>query len=462
MPAPVQNIGFDETYNSNQDGSNTTPSGGVGSSQPAGGTGPGGSGTGNNGTGTGSNNDSNVTNTTNSNLFVFNISSNQTTFTSLLNGEVVGNNKRIRITKESLAKENKRIEIKKQGYFTNEYYIIELVDDNSPIIINPNIDQPLGINTKDVVLTYYRGGQVVGTPKSIRNIVSSDLTFNLTKRGGGDTYEEPKSYTASFNISGGQASVSVLKNGNKAAEFFPKKGASSYSDVEGTKYTIRSSDTTLYRITNLLFTSATNEEELSANAGESLEVTVTLNSDYIFDIIVEEVPQGTPAKDPQIQLVKDGAREYNINSKTGVPLMFRKNADVEAITVVIGDEVFEFDDLDAGNLCGITIPHSAFKKIGKYNVKIFPFSFDDYENQVRPAKPADNVQTKRVTEKKVVKEEVVVEKPKVEDKYNKYRPKTDSGRPVYLDSVSNLSDPTNPFTNDGSFVNRPSDNLNQL
>ena len=461
MPAPVRDIGFDEIYNPDNGNQNSQPSGGGGDSQPAGGNGPGGS-----GTGTGSNNDSNVTNTTNSNLFVFTINSNQKQFVSLVNGESVADNKSIRITRESLAKENKKIQIKKQGYFSDEYYLVEMVDDGAPIIKNQNFDQPLGINTKDIVLSYYKSGRLVGTPKSIRNTVSSELKFNLTNLKGRDEYEEPGKYRVTFSIGGsGKGSpVSILKNGNKNAEFFPKAGVSEYEDVDGTKYTIRSSDLTLYRITKIYF----GNEELLANAGESLQFDVTLKDNYSFQIETEAIPQRASAKDPQIELVKDGAREYNINSKTGVPLMFRKNADVEAITVVIGDEVFEFDDLDRGNFCGVTIPHSAFKKIGKYNVKIFPFSFDDYENQVRPAEPADVVQTKPVTKKKVVKEEVVVEQPKVEDKYNKYKPKSGGGsgggggRPVFLDSGADLFDPTNPLTNDGSFVNRPSNNLNQL
>lgn len=403
-----------------------------------------------------------------SNIFVFNISSNEKSFTTLLNGNAVANNKLIRISRADIAKENKRIEIKKTGFRNNsEYYIVEMIPDDAPIINNPNFDQPLGIGTKDVVLTKYVNGQIVDTPTSIRNSTSVQLNFNLTKINGGDEYEEPKLYNVSFNVSGGQAAVSVLKNGNKSAEFFPKNGASNYSDVDGTRYIIRSSDTTLYRITNILYTSAYKEEELSANVGESLELIVTLNSDYIFDIIVEEVSQGTPAKDPQIELVKDGAREYNINSKTGVPLMFRKNEDVEAITVVIGEDVLEFDNLDSGNLCGITIPHSSFKNIGKYNIKIFPFSFDDYENQVRPAEPADRIETKKKEIKYNIREELVEEAPKVEDKYNPYKPKPAGGSGGggsrgdigLFDGL--INDPTNPFTNDGSFVDRNINDVNR-
>ena len=398
-----------------------------------------------------------------SNLFVFNISSNETGFTTYVNGDVVGDNKRIRISRESLAEASKKIEVKKDGYINNEYYLIEMIDDGTPIIKNPNIEQPLGINTKDIVLTYYRNGQMVLTPQSIKNKVSSDLVFNL-KKANIDVPTDSSKYKITFNISGKGSPVSILKNANKNAEFFPKVGISEYEDIDGTKYIIRSSDSTLYRVTKIYF----NNEELLANAGESLELNVTLKDNYTFNIETEEVSQGTPAKDPQIQLVKDGAREYNINSKAGVPLMFRKNADVDAITVIVGEDVLEFDDLDKGDLCGITIPHSVFKNIGKYNIKIFPFSFDDYENQVRPAKPAERVETKQIksnTKKKIVKEEVVIETPKVEDIYNPYNPTIGSGgRPITIDPIQESLNQTNnkpiPGGNDGSFVNRPVDNRN--
>ena len=435
MPAPIKDIGFDEIYNPNNGNPVSQPFGG-GGVLPS------------DGTGTNDGSTNNTIDTVNSNLFVFTITSNQKQFVSLVNGEVAGDSKLIRITRESLAKETKKIEIKKEGYLSDEYYLVEMVDDGAPIIKNQNFDQPLGINTKDIVLSYYKGGRLVGTPQSIRNTIGSELKFNLTNLKGAGGYEEAGKYKVTFSISGKGSPVSILKNGNKNAEFFPKVGISEYEDVDGTQYTIRSSDSTLYRITKIYF----GNEELLANVGESLQLNVTLKENYSFQIETEEIFQGTPAKDPQIQLVKDGAREYNINSKTGVPLMFRKNADVEAITVVIGDEVFEFDDLDKGDLCGITIPHSAFNKIGKYNVKIFPFSFDDYENQVRPSIPSERVETKQVTPQKVVKEEVVVETPKVEDKYNKYKPKVGGGRPVFSDGIVNSLD--------GSFFNIPVDNRN--
>ena len=449
----IENIDFDQTTLT-QDGV-----GGGGGTSPTGGGGTGGS---NSGGASSTTQTSTLTN-----LFVFNISSNESSFTTLLNGETVGDNKRIRITRDDLSRGVKRIEVRKNGYSNNEYYTIEMVDDGLPIIDNPNIEQPLGISTKDIVLTKYtkKPNRVVGTPVSIKNEVSSNLSFTFNKLRGGDEYEESKSYTSSFNVSGKGSPVSVLKNGNKKAEFFLKSGASSYSDVEGTTYTISSSDLSLYRITNILYTSSNQEKELTANAGESLQITVNLNSDYIFDIITEEIKQPVPALNPQIELVKTDARTYNLSSKAGVPLMFRKNADVQAITVIVGDDVLEFDDLDAGSLCGITIPHEVFDKIGKYNVKIFPFSFDDYEQQVRPVEKGDTIQNKPVEAKFNVKEEVKLPPVDANDKYNPYTPKGSGGggsRPVTIDPIQEALNRTeeNFGVRDNSFVDRPVDNRN--
>ena len=335
-----------------------------------------------------------------------------------------------------------------------------MVDDGIPIIDNPKLNNSLGITTKDVVITKYlkKSDTIVEFPISIGKRTSYDLSFKFVKNSGVDTTEEAIKYKIKFNIIGSGTPVSILKNSNKNAEFFPNVGLTEYEDFDGTKYVIRSSNTSLNRITKIRWD---NEELSPTNTNESLELAITLKNNYSFQIETEEVFQGTPSADPKIELINTDARRYNINSKVGVPLMFRKNNDVQAITVIVGDDVLEFDDLDSGNLCGITIPHSVFKNIAKYNIKIFPFSFNDYENQVRPAEPADIIQTKAIVRDKVIKEKVVKETPTKEDIYNPYVPTSGGGgggRPAFLDSGFDFFDPTNPFSNGGDFIERPNRN----
>lgn len=235
-------------------------------------------------------------------------------------------------------------------------------------------------------------------PVSIKNTTSSTLSFNLTIGEVGVGTEKNKIKFLIGDVEG--APVSVVKNSKSSAEFFPTTGESEYEDVKGTKYLIRSADTTLYRISGMVITNDSNQPKvLEANSGETLETTITLNSDYEISISLEKVPVPDDELDPQISLVKTDPRRYNINEKSGVPLLIQKNEDVQAITIIVGDDILEFDELDDSDIIGITIPHRVFNKIGQYNIKLFPFSFDDYENQVREEEEPITITPKVVTPK---------------------------------------------------------------
>ena len=173
--------------------------------------------------------------------------------------------------------------------------------------------------------------------------------------------------------------------------------------------------------------------EIKAEPNESLEALITLNANYSVSITTENIEPVQPALNPIISLVKDEERRYNINTKAGVPLLIQRNSDVKAITLIIGDDVMEFDDLGDDNVVGITIPETSFKKIGKYEVKLFPFSFEDYENSIREENKKEVVETEEeliITpkeKKKVIKqEEIIIPKEKPEDLFNPYNPTGES------------------------------------
>jgi len=455
MPAPIKDIGFDQIGVPGQD--DTLSQDGVG----------GGGGVGLPSGGSGGSGNSNPTITT-TNTFIFNISSNEKSFVTTVNGEQAPNSKSVRISRESLAKENKIIRVSKQGYLNNEYYEITMVDDGAPIIKNPNVsDTPLGITTKDIVLTKYVGGQVFGLPKSISGTTTNNIDFRFIQSDT-DTPEEPSSYNIEFNISGEGAPVSVLKNGNKNAQFFPQAGTTKYEDVDGTKYIISSADTSLYRITEITIVKPNNKPVvLNAEEGETLETTLTLNSNYTISIITEKLEAPLDGLDPQIELVNADPRTYNINDKSGVPLLIQKNEDVKAITIIVGDDILEFDDLEDDDVIGLTIPHKVFEKIGQYKIKLFPFSFDDYETQIREEEEPITITPKEVTPKFVEKETEKPNPPKPKDKFNPYKPLPNrgggggGGRTEFIEKDNfNNFDETNPFTNRGDRVDRPNDFLN--
>jgi len=462
MPVPSKNIDFDQVGLPEDDStlSQDGPQGGGGGGQPAGGNGPGGSGT------------SNSQTTTRSDSYYFSISSNQTGWTLVIDGTPRTGQKTVRVLRENLAEKNTKIEIAKEGYISNTYYEVEMLNDGSPIINNAKLQKKLGLNTKDIVLTKYTNNEVVGLPKSITDTTSNELDFKLTKKlsGGGDEYEEPSSYKVTFTIGGEGAPVSVLKNGNKSAQFFPSVGESSYEDVDGTSYVISSADTSLYRIVDITITKPGNKPViLKANEGETLETTLTLNSDYNILINTEKLAVPLEGLDPRISLVNDDPRKYNINNKSGVPILIQKNKDVQAITIIVGDDILEFDDLDESDVIGLTIPHNVFEKIGKYQVKLFPFSFDDYESQIREDEEPITITPKEVTPKFVETEKEIPTPPKNEDKFNSYidRGTKSGGSPSGGGRGNRFEDfkpeeEINPFTNDGSFVDRPNYDINQF
>lgn len=381
----------------------------------------GGGGSGGSGGGTGGGLDN-----TNVNTYVFTITANLEGFTTTVNGDVQPTPQSVRITKDSLINKPKKIEVSKKGHTTQECYIISMIDDDTPIINNGS--NKLGLNQKVVQLQKYKGDEMVGPPLPLLG-GTGRLIFTLNQA---IISDEPVLHKIQFNISGKGSPVSILKNGTKNAEFFPIAGETNYRDISGTTYKIRSSDSKLFRITDMVITKVgASFKELKAEPNESLEAVITLNANYIVSITTEKIEPVQPALNPIISLVKDEERRYNINTKAGVPLLIQRNSDVKAITLIIGDDVMEFDELGDDNIIGITIPETSFKKIGKYEVKLFPFSFEDYENSIREEEEVKEEEVKITPKKKkkkvIKKEKVLVPLDKIEDVVNPYNPTTGLG-----------------------------------
>ena len=361
------------------------------------------------------------------NTYVFTITANLEGFTTTVNGDVQPTPQSVRITKDSLINKPKKIEVKKKGHTTQECYIISMIDDDTPIIDNGS--NKLGLNQKVVQLQKYNGDIMVGPPLPLLG-GTGRLIFTLNQA---IISDEPVLHTIQFNIGGKGSPVSILKNGTKNAEFFPTVGETNYRDISGTTYKIRSSDSKLFRITDMVITKeGASFREIKAEPNESLEALITLNATYVVSITTERVEPVQPALNPIISLVKDEERRYNMNTKAGVPLLIQRNSDVKAITLIIGDDVMEFDELGDDNIIGITIPETSFKKIGKYEVKLFPFSFEDYENSIRESveevKEEEIKITPKKEKKKVIKQEkIVIPEEKIEDVVNPYNQTTGLG-----------------------------------
>ena len=325
-------------------------------------------------------------------------------------------------SKEELKNGDKVITIEKQGYTSSDKYVISLENPNGATIINrpslnifnlPDLSSlgTLGITSTQMKVKHYINDveQSTNTTAAVSSVVSN-LNFNLIQQ---SVETETALYNFTVNVSGAGNSVRVVKNGS--VEFFPDNGSTPYSDISGTTFKVESANTSLYRITQI---QSNTRPPISAAPNESLSYNITLNNNVSITITTELVKAPRPALNPQITLLKKQSIIYNINSKLGVPIGFLKNADVKAVTVIIGQDILEFDDLQDGDVAGITIPHSVFKNIGKYGAKIFPFSLSDYENEVRPVEPPIRITTNPYTggggpSREVLTEVVVPVKPPV-------------------------------------------------
>lgn len=333
--------------------------------------------------------------------YVLNIKSNVTGADVLINGVSTGKQTpaEVRISKADLINGgDKTITLSKSGYSTNEKYIVSLDTKDSIIIKNSIFSGGFGgISTSEIVVNYY----VNNTQSTFSDIVGNykNLPFKLNSKISDEIINQLTKYNLTISLSGIDTGNPILirKNGFRRSEFFPSMGLTTYSDFTNVKYKIESSDLSLYRIVKISYNDKlARQTPIVANNGESLTLDLTLNVDYSINIEVEAVESEVPAIKPIIKLLKNDARIYNINSEVGVPIAFEKNSAVEAITIIVGDDILEFDDLEEGEIAGVTIPHSVFEKIGRYNTKIYPFSLSDYENNTTPVKPKPIIKPKPI------------------------------------------------------------------
>ena len=337
------------------------------------------------------------------------------------NGNFIGSvPKEIRISKaELLEKGDRIIEIGKSGFTSTEKYVVSLNTDDSVILKNKAFDGGYsGLNQSKIIVKKYIDDREYQFPQSLTGSTQT-ITFNLSK---GSDEVIRKTHKLTINLSGvrGGNPIVLRKNGKKQTDLFPQLGDTQYKDIINTKYTIESADLSKYRVTNITYDDGFQMFPLDAKDNESLTMTFKLKTDYKISIEVEAIPTVEPLIKPVIELLNNASRLYNINTEIGVPLAFKKNSSVEAITIIVGDDVLEFDDLEAGDVAGVTIPHSSFEKIGKYNIKIFPFSLNDYETNTEPIKPIREIPIKPIF--KDIKEEIIqpTKETTLEESLNQY------------------------------------------
>lgn len=323
-------------------------------------------------------------------------------------------------------------EVKRDKYTTNQKYILNVVPfgDNSidditllEDVANRRID---GINQLSLDVQYFEGDEK--KPFRLLNKTGGlvNLPFILYKKPVEIIKDELKQIT--FTLNGPDSSVQVI---TPDEDELLDSGVEDFEEKKGTKFILKSPNTTLYRITEVTITDDEGiSEKLTAGKYESVSVEINLTKNLTVDIITKNVIKKTVVK-PIIRLKGNPLKNYNINDKTDIPVIVEKNEAVKAISLIIGDEILEFDTLTKGQYQGIQIPSRLIDKIGTYNIKLVPYSIselltaqkDREEKELPPPPPPPK-------DKKIKEESVVVDttpkenndKPVSRDKY-KFNPK---------------------------------------
>ena len=298
----------------------------------------------------------------------------------------------------------KKITLLKNGYSTDEEYIIK-VEYNPNFNFNalnninlgdslfgyqtrliPDFNSPFtGINQPIYTLEspykfrieYYKGGniqpfqfdasaQIVDIPFELEKTVSVDLPPAVAEE-------------VNFKVIVDGVADSVLYNGLNSFTLTTNK-TYTFTELLGSEISIASADSTKFLISKIIVTDPRgNSEEILP---DNQSVTGAINSTVILRFTAEEnlrisiQTQAAVATTaiPTISFVNpDAVKKYNINSKTDIPIGLLKSSNVSDIAIYLGEKVYKFSDLRDGSPDVIlTIPATAITAIGKYRVVLIP------------------------------------------------------------------------------------------
>ena len=318
---------------------------------------------------------------------------------------------KIQVSLDDLIKNgSKKIELKKQGFKTDEFLQISLVQN-----LNFNFNSLSYINFGDSLIGYQtRLLPDYNLPISNTNLpvysTVSPYQFSIQRFKGQDVIpfqydetsqlidvlfklEEDKSstpinadtksqVTIKINVIGQKDSVTYL--GSSGVPFSNLTTNTDYSTDEfiGSKVSISSSDKSRYLISKITVTDSNGNSETFLNSDSEFDsqagaksVVLSFIAEEDLKIQIETVPAPVITNKPIISFVNNeiGKESYNINSKSALPIGITKNNLVSDVLVYIGQDVFKFTNLDDGKPSTIiSLPSDAFTKIGSYRVVLVP------------------------------------------------------------------------------------------
>jgi hypothetical protein len=173
-----------------------------------------------------------------------------------------------------------------------------------------------------------------------------------------------------ITLDGPDNSVEIIKNNIDTISL--KNGSNVLEFYAGDTISIQTADTLSFRVTNINIASTTTRiAPLEAGQDESLKTSIKLDGDYSIDIKSIEINKGFVAS-PLINVTNNEAREYNINSNSGVPVYIEIIRNVSYVTAYVGTNSYKFEILESEKTAVIVIPSAAFERVGNYRVVIVP------------------------------------------------------------------------------------------
>jgi hypothetical protein len=279
---------------------------------------------------------------------------------------------------EILNTSGKTITLIKNGYKSPQKYDIQVFENpkytGSDIARNDKQSGYAYTSTTPYVLIVRKLEDGSRKPYTNSNTLTRELSFEL-KRDTSVPIEADTSDTFVISLDGPNNSVTIIKDG---AEKIPlQRGLNQIIANLGSKFSIASSDTNLYRVSEINI--ASNKENKSVKAkdiSESIGTTFTLDSRYSATIKSENfAPQSLNL--PGIGLTTgEVLRTYNINAESGIAVGIKKYGEVNTINVYVNNERFPYSDLGPTSEYTLLIPDRAFPRVGQYRVRMIPRNGD--------------------------------------------------------------------------------------
>jgi len=340
----------------------------------------------------------------------FKISANQNGAAVFVNGEntykTTPNTLGLRLS-DVVKDGSKTITLQKEGYTSTTAYIVtaiqnpdfnetaldnyenDLIQQDSLINISPKRNKRIYTQTPAYVfkIEKYINGVLQSTDGTLDNNEIKELVFEISTQTAGQKGDSNSSSTniLTITLDGPDNSVIVSKDGGTDFTKLLKGRNTIVSDI-GSTYSISSTNLNLYKVNKIVATAVGfKPSTLLPENLESLTTKITLDSNYVIDIVSEQFST-VQNSSPSIQFENPiQIRKYNLNSKTEYPITITSLNDspITKITAYVGESKFVFDNpkfniqpFAAGKTTIITIPAEAFKTIGNYKVFIVPSNGD--------------------------------------------------------------------------------------